>query len=150
MMCGDPAIVSLLPGFCNVVESRPLPRQVRAVRVEDSLHDDNDDGSLEPWHMFARRQDFRGGSTVLLALQEDVTRVSYPPFIPHREWGPWVRMLRLLSTADQQHQFFDTEPGTQSVFGQWALRVNAAIEYEDSVRIVGDLPPFPSPPVRQP
>ena len=50
--------------------------------------------------MFARRQDFRGGSTVLLALQEDVARVSYPPFIPHREWGPGVRILRLLSTVD--------------------------------------------------
>ena len=98
-MCGDPAIVSLLPGFCNVKESRPLPRQVRAVRVEDGLHD-NHVGSLEPWHMFARRQDFRGGSTVLLALQEDVARVSYPPFIPHREWGPGVRILRLLSTVD--------------------------------------------------
>ena len=146
MMCGDPTIVSLLPGLCNVEESRPLPRQVRSVRVEDCLHDDNDDSPLEPWHMFARRQDFRGGSTVLLALQEDVARVSYPPFIPHRE----CCIQCLYSTADQQHQFFDTEPGTQSVFGQWALRVNAAIEYEDSVRIVGDWPSFPSLPVRQP
>ena len=96
----------------------------------------------------AGKRYFRGGSTVLLALQEDFARVSYPPFIPHREWEPWVRILRLLSTADQRQQFY--ESGTQSVFGQWALRVNAAIEYEDSVRIVGDLPPFPSPPVRQP
>ena len=86
----------------------------------------------------ADKRYLRGGSIVELALQEEFARVSYPPFIPHREWGPWMRILRLLSTADRQQQFYETESGTQSVFGQWALRVNAAIKCEDSVRIVGD------------
>ena len=120
------------------------------MRVEDGLHDKDDDGLLEPWHMFARRWDFRCSSAVLLALQEDVARVSYPAFIPHRGCGSWVRSLRLRTAAEQQQQFFDTDSGTRSVFGQWALRVNAASKYEDSVNIVRDSPLFPSPPVRQP
>ena len=90
-MCGAPAIVSLLPGFGHVDERRPLPRQVRAVRAGDGFADEDTDGPLEPWHMFARRQNVRGGSAVLLALQEDVARLSYPAFIPAHGWGPWVR-----------------------------------------------------------
>ena len=89
-MCGAPAIVSLLPGFGHVDERRPLPRQVRAVRGGDGFADE-EYGPLEPWHMFARRQNVRDGSAVLLALQQDVARLSYPAFIPAHGWGPWVR-----------------------------------------------------------
>ena len=91
IMCGAPAIVSLLPGFGHVGECRPLPRQVRAVRAGDGFADEDTDGPLEPWHMFARRQNVRGGSAVLLALQEDVARLSYLAFIPAHGRGPWVR-----------------------------------------------------------
>ena len=70
MMCGAPAIVSLLPGFGHVDECRPLPHQVRAVRAGDGFADEDADGPLEPWHMFARHQHMLGGSVVLLALQE--------------------------------------------------------------------------------
>ena len=89
-MCGAPAIVSLLLGFRHVDESRPLPRQLRAVNAGDGFADEDTDGSLEPWHRFAR-QNVRGDSAVFLALQEDVVRLSYPAFIPAQGWGPWVR-----------------------------------------------------------
>lgn len=145
MMCGTPAAVSLLPAFGNVDESRQLPRQLRAVRAEDGVNIGDDDGPLEPWHRFARRQDVRGGSAILLALQEDVARVSYPAFIPHRQWGDWVRTLRLMTVTELQHQF-DTSAETTCILGRWALRVNNAIEHEDSAVIVGNLPTFPLPP----
>ncbi|CAN0560755.1 unnamed protein product, partial [Laminaria digitata] len=89
----------------NVDESRQLPRQLRAVRAEDGVNIGDDDGPLEPWHRFARRQDVRGGSAILMALQEDVARVSYPAFIRHRQWGDWVRTLRLMTVTELQHQF---------------------------------------------
>ena len=54
-MCGAPAIVSLLLGFRHVDESRPLPRQLRAVNAGDGFADEDTDGSLEPWHRFARQ-----------------------------------------------------------------------------------------------
>lgn len=74
MMCGVPAIICPLQGFRNVDESR-LPRQVRVVRGEDGFRDEDADGLLEPCHMFARRQVVRGGSAVLLAVQEDVSQL---------------------------------------------------------------------------
>ena len=90
-MCGAPAIVSLLPGFGHVDERRSFPRQVRAVRTGDGFADEGTDGPLEPWHMCARRQNMRGDSAILLALQEDFARLSHPAFIRAHGWGPWVR-----------------------------------------------------------
>ena len=78
-MCGAPAI-----GFGHVDERRPLPRQVRAVRAGDCFADEDANGRLVPWHMFARRQQVRDGSAVLLSLQEDDARLSYAAFIPAR------------------------------------------------------------------
>ena len=108
--------VCLLPGFAHVDECRPLPRQGQAVRVGDAFADGGADGPLEPWHMFARRQHLRGGLAVVLALRQDVTRLSYPAFIPARIWGPWVRYLRYLTAAELHQQFFDTDAGTRAVF----------------------------------
>ena len=78
-MCGALAAISLLPTFHHASDDRPLPRPVRAVRAEDGACGDNVDGPLESWHMFARRQDVSGGSAVVLALQEDVVQLAYPP-----------------------------------------------------------------------
>ena len=86
MMCGAPAIVSLLPTFGYVSDDRPLPRHARAVRAEDGAGDEDDDGPLGTWHMFARLQSVRGGSAVMLALQ-DVARLACPAFSPHRGRG---------------------------------------------------------------
>ena len=44
-----------LASTTSTSECRPLPRQVRAVRPGDGFVEDAN-GSLEPWHMFARRQ----------------------------------------------------------------------------------------------
>ena len=41
--------------------------------------------------MCARRQNMRGDSAILLALQEDFARLSHPAFIRAHGWGPWVR-----------------------------------------------------------
>ena len=70
IMCGAPATVSLLPMFHHDSDDRPLPRQVRAVRAEDGAGGEDVDGPVEPWHMFARRQDVRFGSAVVLALHQ--------------------------------------------------------------------------------
>ena len=86
--------VSLLPGFGDVDECRPLPRQVQAVRAGDGFADEDADGPWEPWHMFGRGQHVCGGSAVVFALQDDFARLSYPVLIPARGWGPWVSHLR--------------------------------------------------------
>ena len=39
--------------------------------------------------------------------------------------------------------FFDTDSGTRSIFGRWALHVSSTVEDEGNVDIIGDLPPFP-------
>ena len=57
--------------------------------------------------MFTHRQDVRGGSTVMQALQEDVARLAYLAFIPHRGRGGWVRLHRLM-TATELHEWFLT------------------------------------------
>jgi hypothetical protein len=115
------------------------------VRADDAV-DSTDNGPLEGWQRFARRQDVRGGSTVILALQEDANRVSLPAFVPPRVWGAWVRHLRL-ATAAQLQQFFDTDSANPSIVGRWALLVNSTIGHENIVRVVGNfLPPFPSSP----
>ena len=44
ILCGAPAIVSLLPTFGFVSDNRPLPRHVRAVRAEDGAGGEDDDG----------------------------------------------------------------------------------------------------------
>ena len=80
-MCGAPPTVSLLPTFHSVSDGGPLPRQVRAVRAKDGAGGEDVGRPLEPWHMFARRQDVSGGSAVVLALEEDVAQLAYPPFL---------------------------------------------------------------------
>ena len=58
-------IVSLIPGFINLDECGPLPRQFRRVRAEDGVCDcSGDDGPLKAWHRFARGQEVRGESAV--------------------------------------------------------------------------------------
>ena len=88
--------------------------------------------------MFARSQHVRGRSAVVAALREDVTRRSYPAFIPARVWGPWVRYPRQLTAAELHQQLFDADPGARAVFGLWALRVDSALRHEDSVGAIGD------------
>ena len=78
--------------------------------------------------------------------KEEVAQLAYLAFIPHREWGGWVRLLRLMTAAKPHERFFNASSGTRSVFGRWAARVNDAIGEEDHARVVGDLPPFISPP----
>ena len=130
--------VCLLPGFGHVDECRPLPRQVQAVRVGDDFADEDADGPLEPWHMFARHQHVHGGSAVVFALREDVTRLSYPAFIPARGWGPWVRYLRQW-TADELHQqLFEADVESRAVFELWTLRFDSALRHEDSVTAIGN------------
>ena len=114
--------VCLLPGFGHVDECRPLPRQVQDVRPGDGFADEDADGPLEPWHMFARRQHVRDGSAVVLALWENVTRLSYPAFILAHGRGPWVRYLRQLTAAELHQQLFDADAGRRAFFGLWALR----------------------------
>ena len=63
----------------HVDEDRPLPRQIRAVHTEDGAGNENDDGPMEPWHMFARRQGVHGGVAVILALQEELPGVLTLP-----------------------------------------------------------------------
>ena len=67
-MCGGLAAADLLLGFGDVEKYKPLPRQIRTVRAEDRLGDEDADGPLGPWHMFTWRQTVDGGSTILLAL----------------------------------------------------------------------------------
>ena len=145
-MCGAPAIVSLLPGFGYVDGRRPVPRQVRAIRGGDGFVDE-EYGPLEPWHMFARRQNVRGGSAVLLALQEDVALAFIPCFHSCSGVGA-LDAVRQLTAAELHQQFFDTDAGTRAVFGLWALRVDSPLRHEDSVAAIGNLPPFPSMPGR--
>ena len=130
----------LLPGFVHVDECRvqPLPRQVQAVRAGDGFADEDADGPLEPWHMFARRQQVRGGPAVVLALREGVTRLSYPAFIPARGWGAWVRYLRQFMAAELHQQLFEADAGTRAVFGLWALCVDPALRHEDRVAAIGN------------
>ena len=138
MVCGSPAIVSLLPTFGYVSDDRPCPCQVQVVHAEGGAGNEDDGGSLEPWHMFAHRQDVRGGSAVMQALQEDVARFAYLAFVSHRGRGGWVRLLRLITATELHKRFFHASSGTRSVFGRWAARGHASV--------VGDLPPFISPP----
>ena len=126
-MRGSSVIVPLLPTFGYASDDRPLPRQLRAVGDEEDAGDEDDDGPLEPWHMFARRQDVRwwfrrnAGSTKCLPG-------LYPVFIPHSGRGGWVRLLRLITANKLQDRFFDASSGARSVFGRWAACVNDAIE----------------------
>ena len=48
MICGGPATAALLPGFGDVEDSKPLPRQIRIVRAEGRLGDEDADGPLGP------------------------------------------------------------------------------------------------------
>ena len=121
---------------CRRVQAASSSRQ--AVRVGDAFADGGADGPLEPWHMFARRQHLRGGLAVVLALRQDVTRLSYPAFIPARWWEPWVLYLRQLTAAELHQQLLDADAGTRAVFGLWALRVDSAIRHEDSVAAIGN------------
>ena len=96
----------------------------------------------EQWHMFAHRQDVRCGSAVMQALWEDVARLAYLSFIPHRGRGYWVRLFRLITAPELLELFFNASSGTRSVFERWAALVNDAIEIEDHASVVGDLPLF--------
>ena len=87
MVCGSPAIVSLLPTFTYVSDDKPCLCQVQAAHAEGGAGDENDGGPLELWHMFAHRQDMRGGSAVVQALQDDVARLAYLASISHRGRG---------------------------------------------------------------
>ena len=60
--------------------------------------------------------------------------------------GGWVRLLRLIMATELTERFFNSCSGTRSVFGRWAARVDGAIEEKDHASVVGDLPPFLSPP----
>ena len=99
MVCGSPAIVSLLPTFGYVSDDNPRPCQVQAVHAEGGAGNEDDGGPSESWHMLAHRQDVRGGSAVMQALQEDVARLAYLAFIPRRGRGGWVRLLRLITAT---------------------------------------------------
>ena len=83
MVCGSPAIVSRLPTFGYVSDDKPCPCQIQAVHAEGGLGNKDDGGPLEPWHMFAHHQGVRGGSAVIQALQEGVSRLANLAFIPH-------------------------------------------------------------------
>ena len=146
MVCGSPAIVSLLPKFGYVSDDKPCPCQVQAVHAEGGAGNKDYGGPLEPWHMFAHRQDVRGGSAVMQPLQEDVARLAYLAFIPRHGRGGWVRLVRLITAAELHESFFNSSSGTRSVFGRWAARVNDAIEEECHASVVGELPPFLSAP----
>ena len=122
MVCGLPAIVSLLPTFGYVGDDKSCLCQVQAVHAEGSAGNEDDGGPLEPWHMFARRQDVRGSSAVMKALQEDVARLAYLAFIPHRGRGGWVRLLRPITATELHERFFNTSSGTRSVFGRCRAR----------------------------
>ena len=138
-VCVSPCVFAcLLPGFGHVDECRPLPRKVQAACAGDGLTDEDADGPLEPWQMFASRQHVRGVSVVILTLREDVTRLSYPPFIRARGWGSWVRYLRQLTAAQLHQRLFDADAETRAVFGLWALRVDSALRREDSIGSIGN------------
>ena len=70
--------------------------------------------------MFARRQYVRDGSAVVLALREDVTRLSC--FHSCSRVGAWLRYLRQMTAAERHQQLFDADAGTRAVFRLWALR----------------------------
>ena len=79
-----------------------------------------------------------------LGDDEEADMADVDAFIPTREWGPWVCYLRLSTAAEPHEQFLDTDAATRAVFGLWALRVDSAIQHEDSVAAIGDLFPCPS------
>ena len=114
-MCGSPAIVSLLPTFGYVSDDRPCPCQVQAVYAAVGAGNEDDGGPLETWHMLAHRQDVRGGSAVMQALQEDVARLAHLAFIPHRGRGGWVRLLRLMTATELHERFLNASSGARSV-----------------------------------
>ena len=87
----------------------------------------------------------RDGSAVMQALQEDVARRAYLALNPHHGRGRWVRLLRPIAATKLHERLFNASSGTRSVFGRWAARVYDAVE-EDHVSVVGDFPPFLSPP----
>ena len=111
MVCGSPAIVSRVPTSGYVSDDKPCPCQVQAVHAEGGAGNEDDGGSMESWHMFAYPQDVRGVSAVMQALQEDVARLAYLAFIPHRERGGWVRLLRLMTATKLHERFFNTSSG---------------------------------------
>ena len=126
-MCGGLVAAALLPGFGDVEDSKPLPRQIRTVRAEDRLGDEDADGPWDPWHMFARRQTVGGGSTILLALQEDIARLRTPlSFLPAggalgcatRDQYRWVSC---------KQQCLGAHAGTRSFFGLWTLSVGSTL-----------------------
>ena len=136
MFCGSAVVVPSLPGFARVLSHRPLPRQVRGVRVDDGLpYDENgpaisvEDGSLECWRTFPRQQQQRGGSVLLVAFRRGVTHVAYAPFIPAPGWGVSMRQLRqtdlnLLQSGLVQSVLL----GMWSDLRQWARDVDSAVE----------------------
>ena len=93
--------------------------------------------------MFARRQNVRGGSAVLLALQEDVALAFIPCFHSCSGVGA-LDAVRQLTAAELHQQFFDTDAGPRAVFDLWALRVDSPLRHENSVAVIGNLSPFPS------
>ena len=66
------------------------------MRAEDRLGDEDADGPLDPWQMFARRQTVGGGSAILLALQED----TLPDLVPRFHSCPRVGPLGALPAAN--------------------------------------------------
>ena len=52
--------------------------------------------------------------------------------------GPWVRYLRQLTAVELHHQLVDADARTRAVFGLWALRVDSALQHEDSVAAIGN------------
>ena len=80
------------PADFRLRQRRQAACQVQAVHAEGGAGNEDDGGPLEPWHMFAHRQDVRGSSAVMQARQEDVARLAYLAFIPHRGRGGWVRL----------------------------------------------------------
>ena len=128
MMCGGPAAAALLPGFGDVGDSKLLPRQIRTVvRAEYRLGNEDADGPLDQWHMFARRQIVGSGSAILVALQEDIARLRTPlSFLP-------AGGALGCATRDQyrrvscKQQFLGAHAGTRPIFGLWTLSVVAAL-----------------------
>ena len=126
-MCGGPAAEALLPGVGDIEDSKPLPRQIRTVRAEDRLGDEDADGPLDPWHMLARRQIVRGGSAILLALQEDIARLRTPLSCLPAGGALGCATRGQYRRASCKQQFLGAHAGTRPIFGLWTLSVGAAL-----------------------
>ena len=106
VMCGAPTLVSLLSTFVYLSDDRARPRPVPAAGAEHGAGDEDCDGSLKTWNIFAPRQDVRGGFTVLLALQKIPVCV------------PCLRSSSRLGGLGLHDRFSDPNSGTRSVFGR--------------------------------